>query len=417
MKQVKTYDVVVIGSGLGGMVSALLLARAGKKVCLLEKNNQYGGNLQTFVRDKTIFDTGVHYIGGLKPNENLGKYFTHLGILNQLTLEQLDINGFDLISFGSEKIQYPQAQGYENFVSQLLPYFPNEAAALHKYIASIKHYCSLFPLYNLEMGIGYNEEVMRVSVQEVLNEITLNKKLQAVLIGNGFLSALDANRTPFYVHALTVNSYIQSAWRCVKGGSQITKAFVKQLRNYHAELYKHQKVEKLHFKGNILESCETLDCIYKADQFVSNIDLKQLFSMFNEENQRKPYVKRINQLQNGPSVFSVHLVMKPNTLPYFNHNIYHFNSIDQAFSYNDSWIGNSPKSMVITTSPHEKNQEYAQSLSVMTYMTYEQVQRWHHTFNTVHNGNDRGSDYELFKDEIVQNILKKLTHYFPDIQQ
>ena len=65
MKQTKTYDVVVIGSGLGGLVSALLLAQEGKKVCVLEKNNQYGGNLQTFVRDKTIFDTGVHYIGAL----------------------------------------------------------------------------------------------------------------------------------------------------------------------------------------------------------------------------------------------------------------------------------------------------------------------------------------------------------------
>ena len=74
MKQIRTYDVVVIGSGLGGLVSALLLAQEGKKVCVLEKNNQYGGNLQTFVRDKTIFDTGVHYIGGLKKEENLGKY-------------------------------------------------------------------------------------------------------------------------------------------------------------------------------------------------------------------------------------------------------------------------------------------------------------------------------------------------------
>src|SRR5690606_11385342 len=101
--------------------------------------------------------------------------------------------------------------------------------------------------------------------------------------------------------ALTVNSYIQSSWRCVKGGSQITKAFIKQLRSFKADLFKHQKVDKLNFKENILESCETVDCIYKADQFVSDIDLKQLFSMFNEQNQRKLYIKRINQLKNGPS--------------------------------------------------------------------------------------------------------------------
>ncbi|PHS04313.1 MAG: all-trans-retinol 13,14-reductase, partial [Kordia sp.] len=60
-----TYDIVIIGSGLGGLVSALIFAKEGYKVCVLEKNNQFGGNLQTFVRDKSIFDTGVHYIGGL----------------------------------------------------------------------------------------------------------------------------------------------------------------------------------------------------------------------------------------------------------------------------------------------------------------------------------------------------------------
>ncbi|MDH6212667.1 phytoene dehydrogenase-like protein [Chryseobacterium sp. BIGb0186] len=61
----KTYDILIIGSGIGGLVSALILAKEGLKVCVLEKNNQYGGNLQTFSRDKLIFDTGVHYLGGL----------------------------------------------------------------------------------------------------------------------------------------------------------------------------------------------------------------------------------------------------------------------------------------------------------------------------------------------------------------
>ena len=52
------YNIIIIGSGLGGLLSAVLLAKEGKKVCVLEKNNQYGGNLQTFVRNKIIFDTG-----------------------------------------------------------------------------------------------------------------------------------------------------------------------------------------------------------------------------------------------------------------------------------------------------------------------------------------------------------------------
>ena len=86
----KAYDILVIGSGLGGLVSALILAKEGLKVCVLEKNNQYGGNLQTFSRDKLIFDTGVHYLGGLSKGQNLNQFFSYLEIMNDLELQLMD---------------------------------------------------------------------------------------------------------------------------------------------------------------------------------------------------------------------------------------------------------------------------------------------------------------------------------------
>ncbi|MFO0322379.1 MAG: FAD-dependent oxidoreductase, partial [Bacteroidota bacterium] len=57
------YDVVIIGSGFGGLCSAYILSKEGKRVCVLEKNRQIGGSLQIFSREKSIFDTGVHYLG------------------------------------------------------------------------------------------------------------------------------------------------------------------------------------------------------------------------------------------------------------------------------------------------------------------------------------------------------------------
>jgi len=65
------FDVVNIGSGLGSLLCARLLGMEGYKVCVLEKNRQFGGNLQTFAREKCIFDTGEHYLGGLDKGQNL----------------------------------------------------------------------------------------------------------------------------------------------------------------------------------------------------------------------------------------------------------------------------------------------------------------------------------------------------------
>ena len=66
--------------------------------------------------------------------------------------------------------------------------------------------------------------------------------MRAVLGGSNLLYAGEADRTPFYVHALSVNSYIESAYRCVNGGSQITKALLKRLRDVGGEAYKRHEV-------------------------------------------------------------------------------------------------------------------------------------------------------------------------------
>src|SRR5690606_16950375 len=105
----ESFDIIIIGSGLGGLVCATILAKEGRKVLVLEKNRQYGGNLQTFVRNRCIFDTGVHYLGGLAKDQNLYQYFNYLGIADKLRLKRMDKNGFDRITFDNDANEYPFA--------------------------------------------------------------------------------------------------------------------------------------------------------------------------------------------------------------------------------------------------------------------------------------------------------------------
>src|SRR5476649_1513112 len=84
------FDIVIIGSGMGGLVCADILGREGFKVCVLEKNKQIGGSLQTYVRDKVIFDSGVHYLGGLEKGQNLYQIFEYLDIMDKLKLQKMD---------------------------------------------------------------------------------------------------------------------------------------------------------------------------------------------------------------------------------------------------------------------------------------------------------------------------------------
>lgn len=414
----KEYDILVIGSGLGGLVSALILAKEGLKVCVLEKNNQYGGNLQTFSRDKLIFDTGVHYLGGLSKGQNLNRFFSYLEIMDELELQKMDEDGYDRISFGDEGVEYPHAQGYQNFVEQLTRYFPEEKENLENYCEEIQYVCSQFPRYHVIGKDNYNEEILHLNTKRFIESVTQNKTLQSVLLGSNFLYAGDSENVPFYVHALTVNSYIQSAYKCVRGGSQISKLLIRKLRQYGAEVHKHSEVSGFVFnENNVLSSVKTkTGKEYAARQFISNIEIRSTIKLLGEERLKKSFLNRVLSWEPVPSCFSVYLVLKPHSIPNFNYNIYHYSSKESvwnAFRYKkETW----PETYMLSSTPSKRYPEFAESLTAISYMEFDEVKEWENTFNTVVDEHERGMQYNEFKLKKIEKMLDALEKKIPDLR-
>ena len=75
-------EAVIIGSGLGGLLSGAILSRAGYHVTVLEKAAQPGGCLQTFTREGLRFDTGFHSVAGLEEGGPLERIFRPLGLMD-----------------------------------------------------------------------------------------------------------------------------------------------------------------------------------------------------------------------------------------------------------------------------------------------------------------------------------------------
>lgn len=415
------FDIIVMGSGLGGLVCANILAREGLKVLVLEKNQQFGGNLQTFSREKTIFDTGVHYIGGLDQGQNLHKYFHYLGIADKLKLQRMDIDGFDWVSFDGDEKEYPYAQGKENFVNQLAQYFPKEKKAIEEYVHKMEEICNSFPMYRLETGENAisNESLMTLKASEVIQNLTQNTKLQAVLAGTNFLYAGVADKTPFYVHALSINSYIESAWRCLGGGSQISKLLIREIRNLGGKVLKHKKIISIQTdsEGEI-QWIETADGEkYKGKTYISNIDPKKTLEMIRGYSVRKSYKKRIMESEDTISSFSLYITLKPNCFPYAKRNNYHFKDLSKVWDGIHYKPENWPEAYMISMSAKTDQDEWADGISVLTYMRFEEVQKWENTFNTVVEKDFRGEEYEEFKAEKTEKLLIELEKKFPHLRE
>ena len=75
-------DALVIGSGLGGLLTGVILSQAGYRVTVLEKAATPGGCLQTFTREGLRFDTGFHSVAGLEEGGPLERIFRPLGLMD-----------------------------------------------------------------------------------------------------------------------------------------------------------------------------------------------------------------------------------------------------------------------------------------------------------------------------------------------
>ena len=121
---------VIIGSGLGGLVTGAIMARGGYRVTLLEQHSQIGGCLQCFSRNGFKFETGMHFIGSADEGQPLSRYMRFLNIKDKIPLSRLDSMAYDIVSLQGGRFAF--ANGREAMVERLAERFPSQRDALRK---------------------------------------------------------------------------------------------------------------------------------------------------------------------------------------------------------------------------------------------------------------------------------------------
>jgi all-trans-retinol 13,14-reductase len=403
---------------MGGLVCADILGKEGFKVCVVEKNKQIGGSLQTYARDKVIFDSGVHYLGGLAKGQNLYQIFKYLGIMDKLKLQLQDVDAFDKILIEGDDNEYCMAQGYENFIDKLLVHFPGEEKALRAYCDKMKEICSKFPLYNLRSSSNMNEksDVLEFDTKAYIDSITTNEKLRVVLAANNALYAGQPDKTPLYVHALILNSYIESSWKCIDGGSQIAKLLAHSIKENGGKIIRNCEVKKIAEEGGLAGYVELQDgSRMYAKYFISNIHPVKTFEMTDTPLIKNAYRNRLKSLENSVSAFTINVVFKKESFKYFKHNYYCVTEQDVWTAANhteENW----PLGYAIFCAPSSRSEEYAEGLTILAYMHFSEVEAWKDTVNTTLNENDRGETYNQFKKRKAETLLDAVERKFPGLR-
>lgn len=402
------YDIVIIGSGLGGLLCGFILSKEGYHVCILEKNPQLGGCIQTFRRKGMTFNTGLNYTESLDEGQTLYKYFKYFGLIDKLKLRRMDEDGFEHICF--DDAEYKFSIGHERFIDTLSESFPGHRSELVTYISKLKEVCRFFPLYTLSKGTPYlfDNEFHKTSASGFISSVISDKRLQNVLAGSNMLYAGVEGKTPLFIHALINYSFIDSSWRLVDGSRQLTDLLSESIRQNGGTIL--NKCKAMHFKfeeGNISHIETDTHGDISAKSFISNMHPATTFRMIDAERKRKSYFQRILHLENTISMFTIYVVPKKNSFRYMNYNFYYYatDNVWVAGNYDEKkW----PENYVLMTHAHSHSEDFAEGISIITYMKYSEVKKWEDT--TV---GERGSDYLEFKMHKAEKLLDVVERKFP----
>lgn len=408
---------VVIGSGLGGLATAAVLAREGYEVTVVEQSHRVGGCLQCFSREGSRFETGMHFVGSLDEGQVLRHYLNYLGIWERLKFDRLDTQGYDVVGLRGERFAF--ANGHGPMVEALATRFPHEREGLRRFWQLADSVAQSSPYYRLPDAHGEARtkggdfpsfRLFSTSVDEVLESVIGDELLREVLMGNISLYAARRGVTPFSTCAFIANFYNNSAFRVVGGSETIADALVEVMVGAGGTVRTNSRVLKVRCsegraQGVVLEDGTCLP----ADLVVSDVHPSQLKDWFDEHELRPVYHSRIGTMANTTSAFSLFLKFKPQSMPYMNHNYYGFacpSPWDMASYTEADW----PRGYLYMHHCHQLHPQWADSGVVLAYMSVDELAEWRDTLT-----GRRGSSYEDFKRRKAMRLLAAVEKDFPGI--
>lgn len=405
------YDVIIIGSGLGGLTCGATLSKEGYHVCVLEKNRQPGGCFQSFKRYGRVLDTGIHYVGSMDEGEILRQYFAYFGILDKLKMRRMDEEAFDMICY-QDKF-YPFAMGHARFAETLSREFPKEKEALTRYVRmldAVGQSISIDQLRNGRFSSG-NMDNFSLSAWEQIKGITSDITLQQVLSGNALLYGGNSCISTFYHHAIISNSYLQGAWRFVDGSMQVTDALADVIRQQGGTVLTDAEVTGISLSGNEVESVEVNHTEKLQTRYVisaihpsTTLKLVEKTSLI-----RKATLTRLESLPNSYGLFSVYLLQKRNTTRYSNRNYFILGN-ETAWSNAQHPEDTRIRTCMISMEPNSLSEEYTDVICLLSPMYISELEAWRHTIV-----GRREAGYEEFKERKARELIAFAERYCPGL--
>ncbi|HYL79228.1 MAG TPA: NAD(P)/FAD-dependent oxidoreductase [Candidatus Acidoferrum sp.] len=278
------WDAVVIGSGIGGLACAGMLAAQGRRVVVLEQAAVPGGYLTSFQREEFTFDSAVDCIAGLEPEGLLTWLLRSLGVEEGLTPIRLD--PIRVSRFPGLTIQVDASlPAYIERLSRLFPaervgiaaFFRrageiySDVEAIMQTIRSWEEHAEVFPGALMRYHDLTHADLLRLDIRDA--------RLSAILSDRcPFLGSSPVRVSATRLVSLMMSYFRSGAFRPKGGHQRLPELLAQGIRGKGGEVLCGRPAKRILLEGGQCARVLTEDgAEFEARHVVSNADFAETF--------------------------------------------------------------------------------------------------------------------------------------------
>ena len=322
----KQYDIIVIGSGLGGLTAGAELASKGKRVLILEQHFQVGGSATSFKRKGFTYEAGLHMTAAVDKGSNDYEFFKKCGLGDKVKFVPVP----EFYHFVGHDYSYTFSNDVEDNIKRLGEMFPEDAKGVKKYFKTI------FSIHDQAMAVNELEGVkfffsllispilfpqvlssMFSTIGKFLDRTIKDERLKAILLANIGYYGDNAHELSFLFYAIAQTGFYRKGGSYIQGGShQLPYAMAEYIEKNNGEILTSQQVTKIIMENGkaigveyISKKKDAIKSKAYAPVIIANTAIPNVTDELIEGKDALPLKKKYGKLNIAPSIMTVYIAL------------------------------------------------------------------------------------------------------------